>query len=405
MKKKFNLKLSLLVLLCSFLFTTGCKDFDYNKNVILVTGTDSNPVTRFVVENTPSSYTVTASTTDKVEQDVTVNFAVDNSLVEEYNRKHSTSFYPIPASAIQVDGSQGVIKAGSAASTGITVRVVSTADFVDGRTYVIPVTIKSVEGAKIDILEPSKTIFLRVSRVITFNSLNMNNTNLYSNFIFEDNKAVNLPNYTYEIKCYVNAWHTSPEPISRLCSFTAKDESASNMLRFGENGQDINSLQWVSPGGSVVSAKRFNLGQWYTISLTFDGKKYVMYVDGVKDVELIGNKASVFQRFELGMSWENYPARQYFNGRIAEARVWNRALTANELQLGICGVDPKSNGLVAYWKFNEGTGSIFKDATGNGYDMDWSKTVRDNTGNGTLNPFNKSSSVAWLFDGVNKCSQ
>ncbi|RZK16293.1 MAG: hypothetical protein EOO43_14645, partial [Flavobacterium sp.] len=218
-------------------------------------------------------------------------------------------------------------------------------------------------------------------------------------------KAVNLPNYTYEIKCYVNAWHTSPEPISRLCSFTAKDESASNMLRFGENGQDINSLQWVSPGGSVVSAKRFNLNQWYTISLTFDGSKYVMYVDGVKDVELIGNKASVFQRFELGMSWENYPARQYFNGRVAEARVWSRALTANELKLGICGVDPKSKGLVAYWKLNEGTASIFKDATGNGYDMDWSKTVRDNTGNGTLNSFNKSTYVSWLSDGVNKCTQ
>ncbi|WAC40731.1 BT_3987 domain-containing protein [Pedobacter sp. SL55] len=405
MKKKFNLKLSLYILLCSFLFVTGCKESNYNKNVILVTGTDSNPVARFVVENTPSSYTVTASATDKVTQDVTVNFAVDNSLIEEYNRKHGTSYYAIPASAIQVDGSQGVIKAGSAASTGITVRVVSTADFVDGRTYVIPVTIKSIEGAKIDVLEPSKTIFLRVSRVINFNSLNMNNTNLYSNFIFEDNKAVNLVNYTYEIKCYINAWHTTPEQISRLCSFTAKDESASNMLRFGENGQDINSLQWVSPGGSVVSAKRFNTGQWYTISLTFDGKKYVMYVDGVKDVELIGNKASTFQRFELGMSWENYPARQYFNGRVAEARVWNRALTANELQLGICGVDPKSTGLVAYWKFNEGTGSIFRDATGNGYDMDWSKTVRDNTGNGTLNPFNKSAFVTWQSDGVNKCSQ
>ncbi|SOD18224.1 BT_3987 domain-containing protein [Pedobacter xixiisoli] len=405
MKKKFNLKSSLYVVFSLLLITVGCKDFDYNKNVILVTGTDSNPVTRFVVENTPSSYTVTASTTDKVSQDVTVNFAVDNSLIEEYNRTHRTSYYAIPASAIQIDGSQGVIKAGSAASTGITVRVVSTADFIDGRTYVIPVTIKSIEGAKIDILEPSRTIFLRVSRVINFNSLNMNNTNLYSNFIFEDNKAVNLANYTYEIKCYVNAWHTSPEPISRLCSFTAKDESRSNMLRFGEIGQDINSLQWVSPGGSLISAKRFNPGQWYTISLTFDGKKYVMYVDGVKDAELIGTTPSTFQRFELGMSWENYPSRQYFNGRVAEARVWNRALTANELQLGICGVDPKSTGLVAYWKFNEGTGYIFKDATGNGYDMDWSKTVRDNTGNGTLNTFDKRAFVGWQFDGVNKCSQ
>lgn len=405
MKTNIYLKLWTLIFSCLLLSITGCKDSDYGQDVIVVTGTENNPVVKFVVEDTPASYTVTASATAKVDSDVKITFAMDNSLIDSYNAANKTSYYPVPDGSIKLNGTEGVIKAGTAASTGVTVQVLSTEHFKEGRTYIIPVTIRNVNGGSFNVLEGSRTIYLRISRVINFYSLDMNNTNLYSNYIFSDDKAVELPNYTYEVKCYINAWHTTPEQISRLCQFTSKTESQSNMLRFGENGQDINSLQWVCPSGSVISSTRFNENQWYTISLTFDGSKYVMYVNGVKDAELAGTTASTFQRLELGMSWESYPSKQYFNGRFAEARVWNRALSTSELQMGICGVDPKANGLVAYWKFNEGQGHIFKDVTENGYDIDWSKTVRDNTGNGTLNSFDKSQYVNWLFDDKNKCSQ
>ena len=77
--------------------------------------------------------------------------------------------------------------------------------------------------------------------------------------------------------------------------------SASSMLRFGENGLDINALQWVSPSGSIVSSTRFSTDRWYMISLTYDGSKLTMYVDGVKDAQGDGDGKPVdFQRFELG---------------------------------------------------------------------------------------------------------
>ncbi|MDD4193153.1 MAG: DUF1735 and LamG domain-containing protein [Mangrovibacterium sp.] len=399
---------SILIVATSILLCAGCNtegdQFDYGKEVILVTGTESSPLVKFVVEDTPASYIVTASATGKVSEDVTVTFEQDNSLVDAYNEEHKTSYYSIPGSAVEMLGTQGIIKAGSASSTGVTVRVVSTEDFIDGRVYVIPVTIKSVSGGKMDVLPPSQTIFLRVSRVINFPSLDMTNTYFYGNYYAE--QPVDLPTYTYEIKCYINEWHPGSEPISRLCNFCPIDESVTNLLRFGENGQDVNSLQWVTPGGGMISSARFNTGQWYTISLTFDGSKYVMYVDGVKDAELAGSKGTTFQRLELGMSWfdsgnpgNSYPYKQRFLGRIAEVRLWSRPLTTGELQLGICGVDPQSDGLVAYWKLNEGEGVIFHDATGNGFDMDWSKAWQNDQ------QYDKSSYVNWLFDDKNKCSQ
>jgi len=406
MKTKIYIR-SILVTAISTLLLTACNSegdkFDFDKKVILVTGTDTDPLVKFVVEDTPSSYTVTASATDKVAEDVTVNFAQDNSLVETYNAEHNTSYYAVPEAAVKLDNTEATIKAGHASSTGINVSVVSTEEFKDGRTYIIPVTIKSIKGGNMDVLPASKTIYLRISRVINFNSLSMSNSNLYSSYIAPDNKIVDLPNYTYEIKCYVNSWAGSP--ISRLCNFGPKDESVTNLLRFGENGQAVNSLQWVSPGGGLISSTRFNLAQWYTVSLTFDGSTYVMYVNGVKDAQLAGNKGTKFQRLELGMSWTGYGSSQRFDGRVAEVRLWNRALTTSELKLGLCGVDPKSEGLISYWKMNEGTGYIFKDATGNGYDMDWSNTWREvSEGQGLVNQ-NKSGSVSWLMDDKNKCNQ
>ena len=37
--------------------------------------------------------------------------------------------------------------------------------------------------------------------------------------------------------------------------------------------------------------------------------------------------------------------------------------------MNLCGVDPQSEGLVAYWKFNEGAGNVITDQTGHGNDI------------------------------------
>lgn len=401
--------ISMVVMAACALFASGCNDadrFDYDKEVLVMTGTEESAVVRFVVEDTPSTYPVTVSATGKVSSPVTVDLKIDNSLVEKYNEEHKSNYYALPESAVSLENSTVTIETGRASSSIAELKVLSTEEFVDGRIYVIPVTISHVDGY-LPVLESSRTIYLRISRVVEFTALDMSNYNMYSNFIFDDALAVDLPNYTYEVKCYVDAWHEGSEPISRLCQWTAKDESRSNMLRFGENGQDINSLQWVNPAGNLVSKTRFQTKTWYTLTFTYDGSALVMYVDGVKDVEGTGAGETTFQRFELGMSWGGgYPQKQRFLGRIAEIRVWDRVLSSSEIQLGLCGVDAASEGLVAYWKMNEGEGHIFHDATGHGYDMDWSQTVRDNTEGGTLNPFDYSSYVesSWVFDSNNKCS-
>ena len=106
------------------------------------------------------------------------------------------------------------------------------------------------------------------------------------------------------------------------------------------------------------------------------------------------------------MSWGNYYASQYFSGRLAEIRLWNKALSPSTIATTLCGVDPNSDGLVAYWKMNQTEGYVIKDVSNHGYDMDWKNTVRDKNESGNLSATTDAyQGISWGIDENNKCSE
>jgi len=379
--------------------------FDYNKVGLLISGTEQVPVQRFTVDELPATYAVTVKATRRCEAPVTVRLAIDTALVRDYNAQHGTAYYSVPLSCVTLEDSEVEIKQGEALSTVARVKVVNTDGFIEGATYVIPVTIQQVMGQGVEVIESSRSIFLQVSRIISFYSLE-NNQNASSNYIFPDDKMVNLTNYTIEFKVYSYNFGNVGN-IKRVLAIEGKNEEEANMFRFGENGSaggDI--LQWVLPGGRCFSSTHFKTNRWYLVSCTYDGTTFKMYVDGVEDAQTTGSsKATPFQRFELGMSWGNYRSSQFFQGRLCEVRLWNRALTASEISMGFAGVNAHSDGLVAYWKMNEGEGHIFHDATGHGYDMDWTDTWRDDRENGVLVQHDYSQYIRWVKDDHNRVAQ
>ena len=398
-----------LFLMAAGLLLAACNsegdNFDYQKVGLLISGTEQLPVQRFTVDELPAACAVTVKATRRCAKPVTVHLAIDTALVRAYNAKHGTAYYPVPASDVALENSEVTINQGEALSTAAQVKVLSTDDFIEGATYVIPVTIRQVDGDGGEVIESSRTIFLQISRIISFYSLE-NNQNASSNYIFPDDKMVNLTNYTIEFKVYSYKFGKVGD-IKRVLSIEGKNEEEANMFRFGENGSaggDI--LQWVLPGGRCFSSTHFKTNRWYLISCTYDGTTFKMYVDGVEDAQASGSgKATPFQRFELGMSWGGYRTSQFFQGRLCEVRVWNRALTASEIATGFAGVNAHSDGLVAYWKMNEGEGHIFHDATGHGYDMDWTDTWRDDRENGVLVAHDYSQYIKWVKDDNNKVAQ
>jgi hypothetical protein len=385
-KHKFRFYSLVLLCITPVLFFT-CKKFVSFEDVILVTGTETGKIAKFTVESTPSSFSVTATSTTKVTEDLMVHFEIDTALIADYETEMKANYYVAPAGSYEVSQKNLLIKAGTSVSEPLTITIISTADFIDGRTYLIPVTIKSVEGS-LKVLEASRTIFLKVSRVISFSSIDISNYNFYRTMTFPANPYPNLSNFTFEVKCYINSWHTGNPPISRLCNWGPPDESMFNLLRFGEGGSDVDQLQWINSSGSTFSKARFALNKWYTISCVYTGTKCRLYVDGVLDSEFDAEgQIYTFGLLEIGMSYSGYQNSQRFLGRVAEIRLWNRALSRTEIQEGICGVYSAAPGIIAYWKLNEGTDQTFYDCTGHGYNMVW--------------PY----AVVWNSSVDNKCAQ
>jgi hypothetical protein len=392
-----------LCLLSSLLSMYSCKKSNFGDAVILITGTEVYPIVKFPVETTPAQYSVTATSTEKATADIQVTFALDTAAVQKFNTEHKTTYFAVPLSAIELSGLSTIIKAGSSASTPATVKVISTSSLIDGRSYLIPVSIKTVEGGDMKVIESSRTIFLRIARIIGFPAVSMNNATSGTTgapgtrgsfnglTLFTPQTPERLANFTLEIKnlCYAfrgGDGNTNPQPIQSIVTWTNQWEQTSFGLRYGELGNPNNSLQLTSPIGGTF-AYGFNANQWYTISLAYDGNKCVMYVDGNKAAEVSGSVVLEFSRMQFGQCWGGYHARQYFNGRIAECRVWNRCLTSSEIKLNLCGADPNADGLLAYWKLNEGSGNIFHNSSKAGakYDMDWTKVYWDPNDKGNDN--------------------
>lgn len=78
--------------------------------------------------------------------------------------------------------------------------------------------------------------------------------------------------------------------------------------------------------------------------------------------------------FWIGYSYED---GRFLDGDICECRVWNRILTQEEIQAKnhFYTVSPEAEGLVAYWKFDEGAGIVVKDHTNNGNNIASSKPL------------------------------
>ena len=81
--------------------------------------------------------------------------------------------------------------------------------------------------------------------------------------------------------------------------------------------------------------------------------------------------------FWIGYS---YAHDRYFDGDIAEVRIWNRTLSKEDVNAPnhFYTVDPASEGLISYWKFDDAAGNIIKDYSPSGYDLTCDKNPKWN---------------------------
>ena len=106
-------------------------------------------------------------------------------------------------------------------------------------------------------------------------------------------------------------------------------DSYPNRIKFHTNSIGANS------GNGVLGTNALNDGKWYQVVGTYDSsgsRTMRLYVNGILDVTLLGPTAPNYPNINLNISRWVGGSSQYFNGNISSAKIYNRALTATEVQ-------------------------------------------------------------------------
>lgn len=158
------------------------------------------------------------------------------------------------------------------------------------------------------------------------------------------------------------------------------------LVRIGDASVPNNQIQIATGSGNYTDSRlQLNTGEWYHLAVVYDNAAHKLYcylngklcLDsftalgsisfGVERGNETGSWGNVTRVFWIGYSYE--PVRD-FEGLMTEMRIWNRALSADEInsENHFYTVDPNSEGLVAYWKCDEGQGTTVKDYSTSGND-------------------------------------
>jgi len=102
-------------------------------------------------------------------------------------------------------------------------------------------------------------------------------------------------------------------------------------------------------------------GKWMHVAGTYDGTSMRLYLNGA----LIGSSSISAGLYALSGEYIFSHPLEPMDGKVDEARIWNRALSATEIResmhLALYGTE---NGLLNYWQFNASEGTILKDIAG-----------------------------------------
>ena len=264
-----------------------------------------------------------------------------------------------------------VISSGAVTSAKLPIEFNNIGNLDRNETYVLPVSVQSADG--IGILQSAKNyyyVFRGASLVNVVCSLSKNRA--YPDFN-NDDRFNNLTENTMEILFKANAF---PNQLNTLMGIEGH-----YLLRLGDAGVPSNQLQVATRAGNLTSADlTFESNKWYHVAVTCNKGNIKVYVNGeekysdrvnMRYVNLGAkhhNEDNGDRVFWVGYS---YSLDRFFDGVVSEVRIWNRELTADEIKAPahFYTVDPASDGLISYWKFDDGAGQTVKDHTANGYDL------------------------------------
>ncbi len=131
------------------------------------------------------------------------------------------------------------------------------------------------------------------------------------------------------------------------------------------------------------TCRSFDENIWHHVVGVYNGIEMQIYVNGIlcnTSKEQSGDISyPVAANFVLGM-FKDDDENKAFDGAMSDTRLWNRALTQEEIRENMGSrLLGSESGLVGYWKLNEGTGNIVEDLSNSNLTGQLNQTSWDET--------------------------
>lgn len=359
-----HIKLGLMLAFAATL-AGGCKNDDiYDSHFDSKLYIDqSQKVSTILVKGGTGDFTQTlrVSSAKKVSSRVDLSFKVSPELVETYNNFYYDKALALPAANYETGKMDAYIPANGVKSTDIEITFKDLNKLDRELVYVLPVTMDKAEGA--EVLASGRHHFFVFKGAALINVVGDIEANFLSVQWAKPDALKGLNNFT--IECLVRV-RNFDKLISTVCGIEGQF-----LLRLGDAGFPSNQLQIASSRGNWPdgeSTKGLPANEWVHIAFTCsetEGAK--IFQNGKLQSE---NAAKTWtldwggnSNFFIGKSYDN---NRDLRGEMSELRIWNYARSVVEIAENPYYVDPNSDGLVAYWKFDEGSGALVKDHSVNG---------------------------------------
>ncbi len=355
--------------LASVIFS-GCKNDDINDehhydNKLYVSSTPVCDDLLIKPNISETSREITYRLAAPAAQDINISFDAIPSKTAAYNLIYNDNAEALDAKYYEIPNKTATIKAGDISSDNILIQFKNTNELDKSKRYVLPVTI--ISASNIDILESARTAYFIFKGAALIN-------------VVANIKKMFFPiNWSSDVK---NLATVTVEALVRSKDWTdGRDNALSTvfgveghfLVRIGDADRPRDQLQAAFPGGNFPQPNKvagLPVNEWVHIAVVYDTttKERIYYKDGVQVYKDNATAGTVDLSYNCYIG-KAYDDTRWLPGEISEVRIWSIQRTAEEIANNPYEVDPASEGLIAYWKFNEGAGSAIHDHTGHGNDI------------------------------------
>lgn len=310
-------------------------------------------------EATEMSFDLTSRLSTANSSEVNVSYTIaDASVVDDYNKQYKTEYQYFNPEDVELSSATSVIPTGRLYAESVKLKIKNLDVLEEGKPFILPVRVKS----SIETLPGTSMVYLFINKPVKITKAASFSSD-YVHVRFPEGTF--FKSFTYEALIY---------PTSLYGNNTVMGTEGVMIFRIGDPTGGVPAECLEAAGRQKYNTTQpLQTGRWYHVALTYDqpSGKTNIYING----EVVASSEWGIEGFapndDVGFNIgkiANFPwGERPFRGYMSEVRLWSVARTRNQLQQNMLTVDPKSEGLEMYYKFN-------------GTETQENRTIKDTTG-------------------------